>query len=38
MKIYQFFNLRKGKLLVKINQFLKKKVVYEKKPNLKFQK
>lgn len=37
IKIYQFFNLRKGKLPVKINYFLKKKVVSEKKPIFEFQ-
>ena len=38
MKIYQIFNLRKEKSLVKINQFFKKKVVYEKNQFLNFRK
>jgi hypothetical protein len=36
MKINQFLNLRKGKSLVKINQFLKRKVIHEKKPVFEF--
>jgi len=38
MKKNQFFNFRKGRLPVKIDQFLKGKVVHENRLVLKIQK